>query len=324
MKNHRNLDVTTIIRIIIAAFVACAAVCALAACSTSEHSQSAQTPQTKTEAKTKTSDPLTVVASVNQWGTLAAQIGGEHVKVTSVLNGTNVDAHDFEPTTADISRFTTSQVAVVNGANYDAWATKALSSLQNISVVNAATTVGAGSSDNAHLWFSKDARAAVAEALKNAYSQLLPEHKDYFQEQFDEWKSQEDELTSKIEKFKATHKGKKYAATESVAYYLYSDLGLVDATPKGYADAAANESEPDAAALQAFQSAIESHDMQFVVNNPQEASDATNMITGTAGKSDVPVVDITEQMPKDYSTLSEWISALVDQAQTTMDQSTAK
>ena len=35
-----------------------------------------------------------------------------------------------------------------------------------------------------------------------------------------------------------------YAATESVGEYLADDMGLKDVTPKGYKQAAANESEP--------------------------------------------------------------------------------
>ena len=49
-----------------------------------------------------------------------------------------------------------------------------------------------------------------------------------------------------------------------------------------------------------------------MINNTQEASDATNMITGTAGKSDVPVVDVSEQMPADATTLNAWINQLIN------------
>ncbi|MFR2314102.1 MAG: metal ABC transporter solute-binding protein, Zn/Mn family [Bifidobacterium sp.] len=60
-----------------------------------------------------------MVASVNQWGSLAEQIGGVHVKVTSVLSSTDVNAHDFEPKTDDIDKLQQAQVVVSNGAGYD-------------------------------------------------------------------------------------------------------------------------------------------------------------------------------------------------------------
>ena len=37
---------------------------------------------------------ISVVSSINQWGTLAEQLGGSGVQVTSIINSTNVDAQD--------------------------------------------------------------------------------------------------------------------------------------------------------------------------------------------------------------------------------------
>lgn len=56
---------------------------------------------------------------------------------------------------------------------------------------------------------------------------------------------------------------------------------------------------------------LEKHQVDLLVNNVQEASDATNLLTGTAQKSDVPVFDVTEQMPADQSSLTSWILSLV-------------
>ena len=42
-----------------------------------------------------------VVAAENFWGSLAAQLGGEHVTVTSIIDNPDADPHDYEPTAAD-------------------------------------------------------------------------------------------------------------------------------------------------------------------------------------------------------------------------------
>ena len=317
MKMHRIFDVKTIIRRTVATLTVGAALFSVSACG----AKSADKTEKKadTSQKTTAKDPLTVVASVNQWGSLAQEIGGDHVKVTSIINSSNVEAHDYEPSTAEIAQLTAANIAVVNGGHYDEWATKALSSAKSVQSVNAASIIGASESDNPHLWFSSDARKAVAESLKKTYAQLLPASKDYFQKQYDAWLKSETELDNTMNEFKNKYADTPYAATESVAYYLYSDLGLKDVTPEGYANASANESEPTAADLQAFQSIIEGHQIKFLVNNPQESSDATNMLTGTAGKSDIPVVNITEQIPSQYTTLHAWIKALVENLTATLD-----
>ena len=56
------------------------------------------------------SGTIEVVASVNQWGTVAKTLGGDNVNVTSIINSTNVDAHDYEPTTSDIAKLQKAQV----------------------------------------------------------------------------------------------------------------------------------------------------------------------------------------------------------------------
>jgi zinc/manganese transport system substrate-binding protein len=112
--------------------------------------------------------------------------------------------------------------------------------------------------------------------------------------------------------FTKSHSDLTYAATEPVVYYLMADLGFKDQTPKGYTQSTASGGEPAPADLQSFQKLIEDKGVDVLVNNTQEASDATNMITGAAGRADVPVVDVSEQMPKDADTLNAWINQLIN------------
>ena len=105
--------------------------------------------------------------------------------------------------------------------------------------------------------------------------------------------------------------GKKYAATESVAAYLADDLGLTDATPAGYAQAVANESEPASGDVTAFSKLLQAGSVALLVVNTQESNATTKQLTTAAGQGDVQVVELTEQMPKHYSTLTDWMTALV-------------
>lgn len=296
-----------------------AAIGLVGAMSGCHRTESAQEP---TEPAAEPAGPITVVASVNQWGSLAAQIGGDDVTVTSIVNTTAVDAHDFEPQTADVATLQQAQVVVCNGAGYDTWATKSLS--QDAIAVSAAETVGATEGDNPHLWFSKDARNSMATELAEAFSKALPEKKEQFQKRLADWQERERTLEQSMDDFSQAHPDATYAATESVAYYLMSDLGFKDATPQGYAQSAANEAEPAPADLQEFQSLIEDRGVDLLVNNTQQAGDATNMITGTAGRAEVPVFDVSEQMPTEFTDLTDWITSLVDAINALLPTDTAE
>lgn len=259
---------------------------------------------------------IEVVASVNQWGTVAKTLGGDNVNVTSIINSTNVDAHDYEPTTSDIAKLQKAQVIIVNGAGYDAWAAKAAQSAKatvaKATVVNAAEVGGVKDGDNPHVWFSADVRKAVAQAITEAYEQADAAKKSDFDKLHDQWKSEENNVESKIAEVKQKSDGLAYAATESVASYLAEDMGLTDATPSGYARATANESEPTPTDIRQFADALKSGEIKLLIVNTQEESELTSKITNAAKSANVPMVNLTEQMPEQYDSLTAWMEGLVD------------
>jgi len=106
--------------------------------------------------------------------------------------------------------------------------------------------------------------------------------------------------------------GLAYAATESVASYLAEDMGLTDATPSGYARATANESEPTPTDIRQFADALKSGEIKLLIVNTQEESELTSKITDAAKSASVPMVELTEQMPERYDSLTAWMEGLVD------------
>ncbi|MBW3091284.1 metal ABC transporter solute-binding protein, Zn/Mn family [Bifidobacterium miconisargentati] len=259
-----------------------------------------------------TAGTIAVVASINQWGSVAEDLGGEHVAVTNIMTKTNVEAHDYEPTAKDVARFGSAQIAIVNGADYDPWASKAAESTK-ATLVDAAETAGIKEGDNPHVWFSAKARSAAADAITAAYQQADPTHKDVYAKLNQDWHAKEDRLEAKIKNVAAKTANLPYAATESVAWYLADDLKMTDATPQGYAQASANESEPTPADIKDFQDALKAGDAKLLVLNTQESNSTTEQITNAAKQADVPIVELTEQMPAKYGDLLDWMGALVDQ-----------
>ena len=287
-----------IVRIAIAALASVGMLASVAACG-------------RGQLTSEKSGTIEVVASVNQWGTVAKTLGGGNVNVTSIINSTNVDAHDYEPTTSDIAKLQKAQVIIVNGAGYDAWAVKAAQSA-NATIVNAAAVGGVNDGENPHVWFSADVRKAVAQAITEAYEQADAAKKSDFDKLHDQWKSEENNVESKIAEVKQKSDGLAYAATESVASYLAEDMGLTDATPSGYVRATANESEPTPTDIRQFADALKSGEIKLLIVNTQEESELTGKITNAAKSANVPMVELTEQMPEQYDSLTAWMESLVD------------
>ena len=80
-----------------------------------------------------------------------------------------------------------------------------------------------------------------------------------------------------------------------MAWYLADDLKMTDATPKGYAQASANESEPTPADIKDFQDTLKAGFIKMFVFNSQEANSTIDQITGAAKDANVPIVELAEQ-----------------------------
>ncbi|SCX45165.1 zinc/manganese transport system substrate-binding protein [Klenkia marina] len=275
-------------------------------------------------------DVLDVVVSVNQWGDIVRQLAGDCADVTTVINSTALDPHDYEPTTGDIASFEDADLVVVNGADYDHWASDAVTNLDPApAVVDAADVVGledehaeeedhsdedgehaeekhGHGSVNPHLWYSPEYVTEVAAAVTDELSALSPDAADYFTEQADAFtadlKPYDDELTA----LQGMAAGSSYAATETVFDYTAQAVGLTDATPEGYRDAASNESDPSPSDVAAFEAALADGSIDVLVYNTQTEGSVPEQLRAAAEAAGVPVVDVTESVPDGDDSFVTW------------------
>src|SRR2546421_9191346 len=117
-----------------------------------------QTSPSRANGSAGGSTVINVVAAENFWGSLAEQLGGSHVKVTSIINNPDADPHDYEATAADGRAIAAAKLVIINGVGYDAWATK----LADVNPSSARTTlvvgdlVGAKDGDNPQRCYNPD------------------------------------------------------------------------------------------------------------------------------------------------------------------------
>src|ERR1022692_3169144 len=95
---------------------------ALAACGSTSSSGS-QPPAAKTLDGELV---LNVVAGENFWGNVISQIGGFHVRVTSIISDPNTDPHEYESDTKDAASLARADFVLENGLGYDDFMAKLL------------------------------------------------------------------------------------------------------------------------------------------------------------------------------------------------------
>ena len=251
--------------------------------------------------------PVNVVVSVDQWGDIVATLGGNCAKVKTVLVSSSVDPHDYQPSPADASYFSGSQLVVVNGADYDPWASRlATTTVPKVPLISAAAVTETPDGANPHLWYKPSAVTAVADAVTDELTRLSPSAAGYLATQRRKFTADLKPYNALIAKIKAAATGKSYAATESIFSYMADALGLLDKTPAGYRRAVANETDPSPGDLDAFRTALSGRQIDVLVLNPQTEGALPDQIRTAAQESDVPVVDASETVAARDKSFQSW------------------
>jgi zinc/manganese transport system substrate-binding protein len=290
---------------------------ALAACSSGTTNESPTNSSTQAGSNTSASPsgtapscpttPVDVVVSVDQWGDIVSELGGKCANVKTVLASSSVDPHDYEPSPADAASFSGAQLVVVNGADYDPWASKlAATSAPSAPVVSASVVTKTVEGANPHLWYSPSAVTAVADAVTAQLSKLDAQASSYFTTQRSAFTAALAPYNDLISKIKAGASGKSYAATEGIFDYQAEALGLVNKTPAGYQTASANESDPSPADIAAFQQALTDHQVDVLIYNTQTEGSIPEQIRAAAEHAGVPVVDVTETVAPGKASFESW------------------
>ena len=60
-----------------------------------------------------------VAAAENFWGNIAAQVGGRHARVTSILSSPAADPHPYDSDVASALAVPRARLVIANGAGYD-------------------------------------------------------------------------------------------------------------------------------------------------------------------------------------------------------------
>jgi zinc/manganese transport system substrate-binding protein len=250
--------------------------------------------------------PVNVVVSVDQWGDIVSALGGDCAKVTTVIAGSSVDPHDFEPAPADAAKFQGAQLVVVNGGNYDAWANK----LAQSAAPNAIVVSAVGQSDeswaNPHAWYNPAAVSGVADTVTEELGQAAPEARDYFLARRAEFTTAMQPYQQLIADIKAKAPGKRYAATEVLFDDMAAALGLVNQTPAGFQAAVSNHTDPSPADLDAFLRLLSDHGVDVLIYNTQTEGALPKQIRAAAESAGIPVVDVTETVAPGADSFEAW------------------
>jgi zinc/manganese transport system substrate-binding protein len=288
-------------------------------------------------------DTVTVAASTNVYGSLAAQIGGDRVDVTSIITSATQDPHSYEASARDRLTVQKADLVIENGGGYDGFIDTLLQDAQDVHVVSAvefshdfpgndghSDEEGATEEDhdhdhdhaegeegheghnhiegfNEHVWFDPHTMIHVVEAIADELATIDPDGEAEFTANAEEIVADLEGFEADLETLKTDAAGANVIITEPLPGYIATAAGLTDVTPEGFAEAVEEGSDVAPATLLDTLNVVDGGDVAAVLTNAQTGGAETQRVEDAATAAGIPVVAFTELLPEG-SSYSEWMS----------------
>ena len=269
-----------------------------------------------------------MVAAENFWGSLAEQLGGAHVKVTSIINNPDADPHDYEPTAADGRAIAGAGLAIVNGVGYDPWATKLVDAnpADGRTVLDVGDLVGVKDGDNPHRWYNPDDVRKVIDQITADYKKSDPADAAFFDSQHDTV------LDTNLKAYFDAIAQIKAKLRRDTGRRLGVDLRAAGAgartgtcSPRSRSSTAISEgTDPTAPDKATIDAQIKDKQIKVYVYNSQNATPDVQAQVDAAKAAGIPVATITETLTPAGASFQDWQVAQLTALKQALAQGTGK
>jgi zinc/manganese transport system substrate-binding protein len=284
----------------------------------------------QSSAGTGAKDAVSVVASTDVWADVAAQVAGDQVghavKITSIINDPVQDPHSYEANARDRIALDRADVVIENGGGYDDFVGKLLGDSATRTTIDAVTVAGSRAKvdgqPNEHVWYDFPTVAAVAGRIADALKTKDPAQAAIYQRNLKSFLDPLAGLEKREARLAKSHAGLGVAITEPVPLYLLRACGLVNRTPAQFSEAVEEGADVAPRVLQQTLALFSTHQVQALVYNEQTVDVATVRVSRAAKMAGIPVVGMTETLPRGQSYLS-WMSASLTALESVLGRSSS-
>lgn len=265
---------------------------------------------------------IQVVASLDFYGEVAKAVGGNKVSVQSIINNPAVDPHDYEPTTKVGKSVASADLVVASGIGYDGWMDKVVKSADKSKnyLRVADDLMNKKEGDNEHIWYDPRTMPKLANTLADKFAKKDPADKATFKANAKKYIASLDDLNTLINKLKSKVNGQLVDVSEPVFGYALDYLGY-KVNDDHFSKSTEDGTDYSAKDIHGIETDIKEKKIAFFVNNIQASSKTVNQLVKIAEQNNVPVLKVTETLPKgkNYRT---WMTSQYQQLEKIQDQAT--
>ncbi len=267
--------------------------------------------------------PIVVVAAENVYGDLARQLGGTHVRVTSILSNPDQDPHLFEVSPSVARALSGADIVISNGIGYDPWmrGLLAASARSGRGELVVAALAGRHDGDNPHLWYDPAVMAVLCRALSADFVRRDPANAAFYAERLGATLARLEGVARRVAAMRARYAGLPVTATEPVFGEMARAIGLV-MRDQAFQRAVMNDTEPAASDVAAIETDLRSHRVRLLISNSQASDSAAQRLAGIGRQAGVPLVGVSETEPAGLDYVA-WMLQALDRVQAALDRPVA-
>jgi len=263
-----------------------------------------------------TAGAVSLVASTSVWADVTRQVvgglGSSRVSIKAIITSPTADPHSYEVSTRDELAIKNADVIVENGGGYDDFmATMRSAAGAKGTVLDAVKISGVRAVDgdlNEHVWYDFPAVARIAQRIADALAEKDATDAATFRANARAFAVKLRGLEQREAAVKARFAGEGVAITEPVPLYMLTACGLVNRTPRAFSSAVEDGQDVAVRVLQQTKDLFTSHQVKALVYNAQTTGPQTSSVVNAAKAAGVPVVPVTETLPKGRTYLG-WMTA---------------
>lgn len=300
---------------------------------------------------------ISIVASTNVWGSVAAAVAGDRADVTAIITEPSADPHSYEASPRNAADVTDADLVVYNGGGYDEFIDDILAAEGDKPTVNAfelhgaesdlhaghdheaemdTAATGAAEHDatedadshaghghshggvNEHVWYDVATVDTVAHAIAAELSALDPANADAYTANAEAFHGKLHDVSAITADVAAKHPQTPVAQTEPIAYYLLAAAGLDDRTPEDFTRAIEEGNDPPPAAIAATRDLMSAKQVAVLIYNSQTEDKVTRDMRSAAEAAGIPVVEVTETLPEGVDYV-QWQVSIAEQLAAALD-----
>jgi zinc/manganese transport system substrate-binding protein len=245
---------------------------------------------------------VSVVASTDVYGDIAATIAGDDAEVTSIIDDPSADPHSYEASARTQLAVSAADLVLENGGGYDDFMERLITSSKTEATVLDAVDVSgkhapAGGELNEHVWYDLPTVEKMADAVAAAMSRKRPADAAALVRRADALSGRIDRLVGQEASIKRRVGGARIGITEPVPLYLTEACGLTNATPAAFSEAIEEGDDLSPQVLQQTLDLYTRDEVDALVYNEQTSGAATERVEAAARAGGVPVVPVAETLP---------------------------